>query len=113
MIKLVIFDFDDTLTDNNYLDYQAFLVPCTKLGLSSPTLQTITKYRKKGFIAKKIISKFLKPNDRKLYLNKFLEYKKKFLNSKNSLQYLKIKKKYKGIIRIFKKSENKMCNLYC
>jgi len=107
MIKLVIFDFDDTLTDDNYLDYQAFLVPCTKLGLSSPTLQTITKYRKKGFIAKKIISKFLKPNNRKLYLNKFLEYRKKFLNSKNSLQYLKIKKNTKELLEFLKNQKIK------
>ena len=107
MIDLVIFDFDDTITDNNYLDYQAFFIPCMKLGLSSPTLQTITKFRKKGFTAKEIISVFLKQKNKKQYIKKFLDYRKKFLNSKNSLKYLKIKKNTKDLLEFLKKHKIK------
>ena len=55
MTHLVIFDFDDTLTDNRFLDYQAFSIPCKKLGLPIPKSQKITNLRKKGFLAKDIM----------------------------------------------------------
>jgi len=42
MTHLVIFDFDDTLTDNRFLDYQAFSIPCKKLGLPIPVTSTFT-----------------------------------------------------------------------
>ena len=52
MIKLIIFDFDDTLIDNDKLDYQSFVSSFKEFGLSKPTLNDIIKYRKKVYLQK-------------------------------------------------------------
>ena len=66
MIKLVIFDFDDTLTDNTILDHQAFKHPCRFLNLKIPEFNEMIKLRKKGCTAKQIIKKYNRNVDKNL-----------------------------------------------
>jgi len=106
MIRLVIFDFDDTLTDNSFLDYQAFLQPGKQLGIPTPPLKKIRVLRKKGFLAKEIMKKFLKENNKKL-INDFLIKRSKFLNKSESFRYLKLKKNTKSLLNFLKKNKIK------
>ena len=51
MTKLIIFDFDDTITDNSFLDYNSFVTPCNRLNIKIPQQNEFIKLRKKGLIA--------------------------------------------------------------
>lgn len=106
MIRLVIFDFDDTLTDNSFLDYQAFLQPCKQLRIPTPPLKKIRVLRKKGFLANEIMKKFLKEDNKKL-INDFLIKRSKFLNKSESFRYLKLKKNTKSVLNFLKKNKIK------
>lgn len=92
MIRLVIFDFDDTITDNKILDYNAFLVPCQRLRISSPTGKEILRLRKKGIVAKKIMCMHLKKLQKNNLLSNFLTLRTNFLNSLKTISYLKLQK---------------------
>ena len=43
MIRLIIFDFDDTITDNSFLDYNAFVTPCKQLKIKIPQQKEFIK----------------------------------------------------------------------
>jgi len=105
MTHLVIFDFDDTLTDNRFLDYQAFSIPCKKLGLPIPKSQKIRNLRKKGFLAKDIMLMYLKQHKKEESINQFLDKRSKFLNSKESMNYLKIKENTKSVLYFLKRKK--------
>jgi len=107
MIQLIIFDFDDTLTDNMTLDYNAFKIPCTKLGLKPPTKNMIIHERKKGLLASEIMQKFLKSQN-KNQLNNFLINRKKFLDTENSLNYLRLKKGTRQFLEFLKTKKVKI-----
>ena len=91
MIHLLILDFDDTLTDNIYLDYQSFVFSCKKLGLSSPTFEKIVSLRKQGFIATKIINQIVDNKIKSEIISKFILLRQNFLKNKNSMKFLKLK----------------------
>ncbi len=105
MIRLVIFDFDDTLTDNRFLDYQAFLIPCKKLGLPIPTLRKVSTLRKKGCLAKDIMLMYLKPQKKEQSIHQFLEKRSEYLNSEKSLNHLKLKKNTKSLLYFLKRKK--------
>lgn len=100
MNSLVIFDFDDTIVDNNKLDYMGFKIPCKTLGLNFPSKSKLKKYRKKGMLAKEIIKIFSKDNQK---LNEFLRLRKNFL-IKESYNYLKVKPYSKSLFQKLRKS---------
>ena len=105
MIRLIIFDFDDTLTDNRFLDYQAFLIPCKKLGLSIPKLNKVSALRKKGYLAKDIMIMHLKKEKKEQLIQQFLDHRSKFLNSEKSLNHLKLKKNTKSLLYFLKRKK--------
>ena len=105
MIRLIIFDFDDTLTDNRFLDYQAFLIPCKKLGLSRPNLNKVSTLRKKGYLAKYIMMMQLKKEKKEQLIQQFLDIRSKFLNSEKSLNHLKLKKNTKSLLYFLKRKK--------
>jgi len=107
MIRLIIFDFDDTLTDNRRLDRYAFIVPCKKLGLPIPKNQMIRKYRKKGYLAKDIMKNVLNKNNTKK-IQDFLDERKKFLNSRGSMDFLDLKNYSKYLLYFIKRKKIKM-----
>lgn len=96
MKSIVIFDFDDTLTDNNVLDYQAFCIPAKRLGLPQPTLKKICRLRKDGLLAKEIVKIMIKDNPQ--LVKKFLSIRYEFLNSVASNKFLKLKKNTKILL---------------
>ncbi len=104
MISLAIFDFDDTLVDNNILDYKAFEFPCKNLGLKPPTKDKIKHMRKNGFLAKQIMQHHLRNSKKKNLLDIYLQERKKFLQLE-SINYLKLKPNTKHLLEFFKKNK--------
>ena len=107
MIRLIIFDFDDTITDNSFLDYNAFVTPCKQLKIKIPQQNEFIKLRKKGLIAKEIMMKILKKQNKEDMLSEYLELRKKFL-IKESIKYLILKKNTKSLLNYLKKSSMKL-----
>ena len=107
MIRLIIFDFDDTITDNSFLDYNAFVTPCKQLKIKIPQRNEFIKLRKKGLIAKEIMMKILKKQNKEDMLSEYLELRKKFL-FKESIKYLILKKNTKSLLNYLKKSSMKL-----
>ena len=97
MIQKVIFDFDDTITNNQLLDYMAFNIPFKKLGISTLTKTEIQKSRKKGLLAKDIILPHLKNHDSDKQKRFFL-IRTEFLNSIKSADYLRPQKNLKVLL---------------
>ena len=68
MIRLIIFDFDDTITDNFMLDLKSFYFTCKQFNINLPTKNKILKFRRKGLLANDI-SKHLVGNSKKIDLD--------------------------------------------
>lgn len=98
MIKLIIFDFDDTITDNSKLDLYSFLIPCKKLDLKEPTTTMITSLRKKGYLAKDIVKKIIRYKSQQFLYNEFIKIRNEYLNSKISLRYMKLQNNTKSLL---------------
>jgi len=101
MYNYIVFDFDDTITYNDVLDYMSFKISCNKLDFLHTSKNKIVKLRQKGFLAKSIIKKIVGSQKN---VKKFLEYRKKFL-LKNSLQYLKLRPNCKAVLSNLHKSK--------
>lgn len=99
MIKLIIFDFDDTLIDNKILDFQSFKQISIKFDCYVPKITEITKLREKNFLARAIIRWLLKKSKRRYNSKKFWEERKKFLESKNSQKYISLRPYSKILLR--------------
>ena len=104
MIKTVIFDFDDTITNNQLLDYMAFAVPSKKLGINRPTKLEILKARKKGSLVGDIISPYLRDQDTEIKKRFFL-YRTEFLNDINSINFLRAQKNLRQLLNNLEKRE--------
>ena len=65
--KLLIFDFDDTLTDNSERDFQSFQHVIKKFKLNSMNKNQIINLRENSKSSKFIIKKIINLNDEKLY----------------------------------------------
>ena len=107
MNNLIIFDFDDTITDNQKLDLHAFIIPCKKLGLKIPNAEYIKKKRKQNYLAEEIIKEFLK-DVKSMDVKKFLIERNKFLNSKKSMKYLELQNHTKYILYYLKRKKIKV-----
>ena len=79
MKKLIIFDFDDTITDNSYLDYNSFLFASKKLNLILPKKDDILESRKKGMLAKDITKSYLKKLGKTETFSEYMDLRKQFL----------------------------------
>jgi len=117
MIKLIILDFDDTLIDNNLLDFQSFKQTSIKFNGYVPTKREIITLRKKKILAREIIQWLLKKSKNKYSAKKFWNERTKFLESETSLKYISLRpysriffkklKKYKLIVVIATLRKNK------
>ena len=97
MMKTVIFDFDDTITNNQLLDYMAFSVPSKKLSINKPTKFEILKARKKGLLVGDIILPYLKYQNADIKKRFFL-YRTEFLNDINSINFLRVQKNLRQLL---------------
>lgn len=106
MKRVIILDFDDTITDNRQLDFMAFRNPCKKLNLNYPNKIELLKFRKKGMLAHEIF--LLKNNHHKNKLSEFLKLRKIFLNSNESIKNFKLKKNLLDFLEFIKKKKIKL-----
>lgn len=105
MIKLIIFDFDDTLTDNSRLDLYSFLIPCKKLDLKEPATTMITSLRKKGYLAKDIVKKIIPYTNQQPLYDEFIRIRNEYLESERSLRYLKLQNNTKSLLHILQQKK--------
>ena len=112
MIKLVIFDFDDTITDNSKLDFESFKATCSKFNIKNPlSFKKLVYFRKKSYTAKDIL-KFVKISSDKTFSSKnFLEFRNNFLSNDVSNHHLKLKADTRLILETLKK--NKIPTILC
>ena len=108
MIRLIIFDFDDTITDNFLLDLKSFYFTCKQFDVKLPTKNKILKFRREGLLANDISKQLIDNN--KINLDSFITYRKEFLEN-NSVKYLRLKKNIKKLFDFIKTKEMK--NVVC
>ena len=82
--KLIIFDFDDTLTDNTLRDVESFNFIIRKFNLPKIDFNQIIRWRSYGMISRNILKRLLQSNEKSLlercinarlnYLNKLYVY---------------------------------------
>jgi len=99
-LKAVIFDFDDTLTDNKKLDLESFRHLSRVLRLYMPTGCEIKELRK-TLLAKDIISWMIRKSARSVPLDVCLKIRDDFLRNKNE-QLIIIKPKIRSTLRRLK-----------
>ena len=101
--KLIIFDFDDTLTDNSERDFQSFQYIIKKFKLNSMNKNEIINLRKNSNNSEFIIKKIINSNNQKLYNECYQE--RLFFLEKNSsyTNYVKLKS---CTLEILKKLKN-------
>jgi phosphoglycolate phosphatase-like HAD superfamily hydrolase len=104
MNKLVILDFDDTLISNMYLDFQSFKIISKKLECYIPKKNEIYILRKQGHIASKIIDFILKKSKKLVNKESYINNRKKFLESNESVKFLKIQPYVKKFLKKLKKN---------
>lgn len=111
MISLVIFDFDDTITDNRLYDFRAFQIPAKSLNIEIPSKKSITNMRKRGFLAKDIMLHHLKKNKNEVKLSDFLIARSNFINNEQSMHYLKLKNELRAVLQYIQRKKIKcvMC----
>jgi len=105
MIRLVIFDFDDTIIDNKNLDYQSFKQISSELGGYIPTRQEIFDLRKKNFLAIDIIHWLVKKSKNRYSIKHFWRKRINFLGSINSLEYLSLRPYVKYLLQKLQKNQ--------
>ena len=89
--KLLIFDFDDTLTDNSERDFQSFQHVIKKFKLNSMNKNQIINLRENSETSEFIIKKIINTNDKKLY-NECYQERLCFLEKNLSYEnYVKLK----------------------
>jgi len=104
MIKLIIFDFDDTITDNSRLDFESFQIICDKFNIKNPlTLKKLINFRQKSYTAEKILKFIKKLTNNFPPMKEFLKERRNFLLTNGSNNYLKIKPDTKLILKTLQK----------
>lgn len=81
--KLIIFDFDDTLTDNSERDIQSFIHINRKFNLLDIKKQEIVQWRRSGMVSNSIIKKLIDADD-KLLFEKCVKQRLSFLENYDS-----------------------------
>ena len=103
--KLLIFDFDDTLTDNSERDFQSFQHVIKKFKLNSMNKNQIINLRENSETSEFIIKKIINTNDKKLY-NECYQERLFFLEKNLSYEkYGKLKFDTLEILNRLKKDE--------
>jgi|APSaa5957512535_1039671.scaffolds.fasta_scaffold00449_30 FMN phosphatase YigB (HAD superfamily) len=89
--KLIIFDFDDTLTDNSVRDIHSFLHIIKQFKLIKIKQDKILEWRKSRLLSKDIIQKLIDADEKNI-LEKCINERLKFLqNYESYTKYVKLK----------------------
>ncbi len=110
MNKCVIFDFDDTLVNNDLLDYEGFKRPCNYFGIKIPSKNEIILQRKKGLLAHEIIKNMNQKIKKVFPITDFLIYRRNFLLSSESNSFLRLRNNTKNLL-LFLKRNGVLCYL--
>lgn len=102
VVKVIIFDFDDTITDNKVLDLESFRYLSCSLGLYVPSMQEITELRCKSLLAKDIISWMIEKSAKSVPLDLCMKMRDEFLKRKESEQLIRIKPNLHSVLRKLK-----------
>ena len=108
MKQIIILDFDDTLIVNEDLDFQSFRIISKKLKCYIPKKSEIASLRSKGYLASDIIDFIIKKSKNSITKIKFSENRIFFLESIESIKFLKIRPYAKKFIKKFKKNNFKI-----
>ena len=101
--KLIIFDFDDTLTDNSQRDLHSFQHIIEKFNLKLINKNKIFNWRENSMTSEFIIKKLMNSNEEKLY-QKYFQERLFFLEQNYSYtNYVKLKS---STLKILKKLKN-------
>jgi len=113
LIRLIIFDFDDTITYNKILDYQSFKIISKQQNSYILSQKEFIDLRKRGFLASDIIDHIQKKSKININKKEFWKERNNFLASSDSLQYLKIHPYVKNTFKQLKTSHIKIivCSL--
>lgn len=89
--KLIIFDFDDTLTDNSERDFQSFLNVINEYNFELISREKIFEWRKLGKTSEFVLKQLIKSNDEILF-EKCFKQRSSFLKQNSSyIDYVKLK----------------------
>lgn len=102
MIRLVIFDFDDTLIRNDRLDYHSFKVACEQIKCYTPTFAEIKKLRRKQYLAKDIIKWLKKKSKSRFDEDKFIAIRNEFLQSATSMKFFVLRRYSRSLLKKLK-----------
>jgi len=78
---------------------------CKSLKIDCPTNNTIIKMRNNGYVAKDIIAIHLENNKNRILLKEFLTARNRFLKDEQSMNYLKIKKNTKLVLKYLERKK--------
>ena len=101
-VKAIIFDLDDTLTDNKVLDFESFRHLSDSLDLYTPTMHEIIELRRKSLLAKDIILWMIEKSRKSVSPVLCIKKRKEFLKQEESGQLIRIKPKLRSILRELK-----------
>lgn len=101
-MKSVIFDFDDTIVNNNIFDHASFVIPSKILKLAKPKISEIKNLRSKGYLAHDIINVILQRSKKPELYNNFVMHRNVLLYSHSSIKYLKLQKNVRNVLKFLK-----------
>ena len=100
--RVIVFDFDDTLTDNKVLDLLSFQYLSSSLGLHMPTRQEIKELRCKSMLAKDIITWMIEKSAKSVQVEHCMKMRDEFLKGKESAALIRIKKRVYSTLKKLK-----------
>ena len=100
--RVVVFDFDDTLTDNSLLDLRSFQYLSSSFGLYKPTGQEIKEFRCKSMLAKDIITWIIEKSVKSVQVELCMKMRDEFLKGKESEELIKMKPRLYSILKKLK-----------
>ena len=103
-LKLIIFDLDDTLTDNKLLDLESFRYLSRSFELYVPKMREISWLRRKSFLAKDIISWMINKSSKSISIEACITMRNRFLQQQDNQGFIKLKP---NLVNTLKKLKSK------
>jgi FMN phosphatase YigB (HAD superfamily) len=101
-LKAIVFDLDDTLTDNKLLDLESFRYLSRSLGLYTPKMREIIELRRRSLLAKDIISWMINRSSKLASLEICIEMRRQFLKRRSSQELIRLKPNLFNILKRLK-----------
>jgi beta-phosphoglucomutase-like phosphatase (HAD superfamily) len=102
-LKAIVFDFDDTLTDNKALDFYSFKLLSSIFDIYELKWRELYNLRRKSMTAGEIIALLIMKSKKSISLEACMKTRKQFLGSKNSGSFVRIKPCLNSVLKKFKR----------